>query len=365
MWNVTTSCSTTSAADPRRPAIRFAQGLRALFACLFAVVLAACGDRDIIHVLEGHTMGTTWAVKVVAPAGERRTERLQQELEALLEDVNRQMSTWRDDSDITRFNRAEAGSWVFIPPEFWYVLNYARTLAEQTEGAYDPTVGPLVNLWGFGAGVEGDGTPTAEEIAAMRERVGWHRILFEQQNGAVLQPGGLYLDLSSVAKGYAVDKLANHLLKGGYASWLVEIGGELRGRGRKPDGSRWRIAIERPEAGVRRAGRIVELDELAIATSGDYRNFREVDGELVSHLIDPRTGRPVPHQLASVTVLADNCMEADALATALSVLGPDEGMAFAREHEVAVLMVVREQGELVEYTSAAFDALNQVQEVAP
>lgn len=356
----------TSVADLNRiSGQRYIQGLRALFACALLALLAACADRETIHTLNGHTMGTTWSVKVVAPMGAVERPHLQRELEAVLEDVNRQMSTWRDDSDITRFNEADAGRWVFIPSDFWHVLNYARELAEDTGGAYDPTVGPLVNLWGFGAEEGALEAPDPTEIEAVKARIGWQKILFEQQNGAILQPGGLYIDLGSIAKGFAVDKVGEYLTKQGYGAWLVEIGGELSGRGRKPDGTPWRVAVERPIEGMREVGRIVELDGLSIATSGDYRNFRELDGERVSHLIDPRTGRPVPHEVASVSVITDNCMKADALATALTVLGPEEGMAFAEEHELAVLMIVRDQGELVEHTSKAFDALSEVQEVSP
>lgn len=331
------------------------QGLGALFflACL---LLAGCSEPPArIHAFNGATMGTTWSVKTVGLPDGVTDKRLHSDIRLLLESVNNQMSTWQPDSDISAFNNAEAGSWQQLPPDFFKVLDYALWLAGETGGAYDPTVGPLVNLWGFGPGREDFQPPSEQAVRAARERTGWQKLELDARGRAARQPGGIYLDLSSVAKGYAVDKLAGFLSTLGVDAFLVEIGGELQARGKKPGGVPWRVAIEQPLRGERQADRVVELTDLAIATSGDYRNFREVNGELYSHTIDPRTGYPVKHQLALVSVLHESCMEADALATALEVLGPEEGLAFARERELAARFMVRTDKGFDEITTAAFD----------
>src|SRR5690606_6476374 len=247
-----------------------------------------------------------------------------------------------DDSDISRFNQADADTWHAVPPDFARVLEAALALSRESDGAFDPTVGPLVNLWGFGPTGRRDQAPSAQERDAVRARVGWQRLQWDAENRRLLQPGGVYLDFSAIAKGYAVDRVGEYLSGQGIDGWLVDIGGELRARGVKPDGQPWRIAVERPVAGTREINTVVRPGDMAMATSGDYRNFFEDNGQSFSHTIDPRTGNPVGHRLASVTVLHPSCMQADGLATLLTVLGPEEGMAFAARHELAVLLIVRE-----------------------
>lgn len=333
---------------------KWKQGLRALF-LLPLLWLAACQEPpERVHSFNGATMGTTWSVKTVGLPDSVTGEALHSDIRLLLESINNQMSTWQPDSDISRFNAAQAGTWQKLPPDFFKVLDYAIWLAGDTGGAYDPTVGPLVNLWGFGPDGEGFRVPSDEAIAQAREDIGWDRLELDPPGNAVKQPGGLYLDLSSVAKGYAVDKVAGFLAARGVDAFLVEIGGELRGQGEKPGGQPWRVAIEQPLRGERRADKVVALTDLAIATSGDYRNFREVNGDIYSHTIDPRTGRPVEHGLALVSVLHESCMEADALATALEVLGPEEGLAFARERELAARFIVRTQEGFRQTATEAF-----------
>jgi thiamine biosynthesis lipoprotein len=323
-----------------------------LFVALFG--LLACQQPPQLYQFSGPTMGTTWSVKTMGlPDGASR-EQIQSDIGLILETVNNQMSTYQADSSISRFNQGEADSWHALQPDFFRVLEYALSLAEQTGGAYDPTVGPLVNLWGFGPDAGPEALPSAEDIAAAAGQTGWQKLELDAGRRAVKQPGGLYLDLSSVAKGFAVDKIADYLITRGVDSFLVEVGGELRGQGSKPGGRPWRIAIEQPLRGVRRPDKVVALNDQAIATSGDYRNFRRVNGELYSHTIDPRTGRPVAHQLALVSVLADSCMQADALATALEVLGPQAGLAFARDRELAVRMMVRTDEGFEEIVTSGF-----------
>ena len=341
----------TSVAETLR--IRFAkQGLLALF--LSVGLLSGCEQPDRMHVLSGGTMGTTWSVKLVGlPQGSTLPE-VRTDLDQLLESINYQMSTYREDSEISAYNRAEQGAWVAISPDFVRVLDEALMLSALTDGAYDPTVGPLVNAWGFGVDATTRSVPDAEVLARARSRVGFKRLKLDVQAGRLYQPGETYLDLSSVAKGYAVDKLADYLLMRGVENFLVEVGGELRASGVKPGGQAWRIAVEQPLPGVREVETVIEARDLAMATSGDYRNFFEAEGRTWSHIIDPRAGEPVGHTTGSVTVLARRCSTADAWATALTVLGRTEGMRIAEQQGLAVLFLERTENGIEEHRSSAF-----------
>lgn len=319
------------------------------------LLLSSCDDsKNRLSVLSGPTMGTTWSVKYTGTPDEN-IDSLKADIEAALEQVNAEMSTYRADSVLSRFNQAAAGTLVDLPADTQKVLKAAFSLSEMTGGAYDVTVGPLVNLWGFGPESDRFEPPQADEIEAARRRVGWQSLLLDGPR--LLQPGEVYVDLSSIAKGFAVDKVAELMDKHGLKSWLVEVGGELRARGTKPYGQPWRIAVERPIPGVREVEQVVALKDMAVATSGDYRNFFESDGKLYSHTIDPRTGYPVQHALASVSVLHKSAMMADGLATAMTVLGPKEGMAFAKANELAVFFIVRTDEGVKELSTPAFDAI--------
>lgn len=338
--------------------------LRARLACLLlgtATPWVAQATHDVRR-FEGETMGTTWSVNAVLP--ERVDEgAIERGIQHELDTVVAQMSTYEPDSDLSRFNRAPPGTWQALPPEFYQVLSYALSLAKSSGGAYDPTVGPLVNLWGFGPDKRPHAPPDAAALAAARARVGWQKVKLDDAQHRAYQPGGVYVDLSSVAKGFGVDQVARYLQRAGVSSYLVEVGGELRGHGRKPDGSPWHVGIERPGAAsgavdnVDEVARIVDLTDRAIATSGDYRHFFESGGGYYSHHIDPRTGQPVAHRVASVSVIAPECMLADPLGTTLTVLGPDEGMAYATAHHVAALFILYDaDGRLEERMSPAFKA---------
>ncbi|HEY8329162.1 MAG TPA: FAD:protein FMN transferase [Rhodanobacter sp.] len=308
--------------------------------------LAAPAAAASLQQLHGQTMGTTWSVQLLLPQA-HSAEALQRGIQAELDRVDGQMSTYQPQSDLSRFNRAPAGSWQHLPPEFFTVLQHALQLAQDSGGAYDPTVGPLVNLWGFGPDRRPHQPPGADAIAAAKARVGWWKVKLDPVGRRAWQPGGIYVDLSAVAKGYGVDQVGRYLRRIGVDAWLIEVGGELKAHGRKPDGTRWRIGIERPDAaagavnGADELVRTLQLDNRAVATSGDYRHVFEDGGRYYSHHIDPRSGYPVPHEVASVSVLADGCMQADPLGTTLSVLGAERGMAYARKHGLAVLMIVR------------------------
>lgn len=304
--------------------------------------------------LAGATMGTTWSARLALPRG--RTEAAARHaIQTALDEVVAQMSTWEPDSDITRYNRAATG-WQTLPAGFFHVLSHALALAEDSGGAYDPTVGPLVNAWGFGPHQRAFEPPSPSAIEAARTRCGWRRVQLDAQHQAALQPGGAYLDLSSIAKGYGVDRAAMALDALGITQYLVEVGGELRARGKRPDGQPWRVAIEVPDASDDHA-LALPLRDHSIATSGDYRRHAGSGDERYAHTIDPRTGLPVRNGLASVTVLHPGCMEADALATALTVLGEEEGLAYARRHELAALFILRERDAWRVVATPAFQAL--------
>src|SRR5690554_1011523 len=336
------------------------QGLRALFLFVAVFLFACSSPPPPQYQLSGATMGTVWQVRLSELPEGMDLGAVNAELEQLLELVNQQMSTYRHDSVISQYNQAEAGTWHTVPPEFALVLTTALELADISHGAFDPTVGPLVNLWGFGPQARSETTPTAETIQQVKAEVGWEKIQTRQQGREVLQPGGIYLDFSAIAKGYAVDLLGERLTELGVSGWLVDIGGDLRTYGYKSDGEPWFIAVERPNTQVREAGSILALHGKAVATSGDYRNYYDTQEGHFSHTIDPRTGWPVEHQLASVTVLEESCMLADGLATLLTVLGPKEGLAFAEAQGLEVYFIEREaQDEGVRFAETMTAAFKQ------
>lgn len=327
----------------------------------------------VIHQLVGETMGTTWSVSLVAPPAQPLAP-LRHAIQQALDTVVAQMSTWLPESDLCRFNRQPAGSWVALPAAFFTVLTYAKQVAQETGGACDPTIGPLVDIWGFGPHPPGTSTcrirPAEADIQTARARVGWHRLQLDATQQHVLQAGGISLDLSGIAKGFGVDHAAAALQAQGIRHFLLEVGGELLGQGLRPDGQAWRIAIAQPGTlptqavpvphpapQLKQVSRVVALRDLAIATSGDDWHAFEQDGRRYSHTLDARTGRPVAHDLASVTVLRPTCMEADALATALTVMGPEQGFAYAQRHGIAALFIRRQADHLEECCSDAFAAL--------
>ncbi len=321
------------------------------------------GETRGLAVLHGQSMGMAWSAKLNIPLV-LDIDVLRDGIQAQLDAVDRQMSTWKPDSALSRFNRAPAGTWQNLPDELFMVLSHALAVARDSGGAFDPTVGPLVELWGFGPSRRAHQPPGARAIAAARARVGWWRIRLDPEHRRAWQPGGVELDLSAVAKGFAVDQAARWLLRRHVDDFLLEVGGELRAHGHKPDGQAWHVAVQRPDPGMDRAADrhesepLLVLDNLAVATSGDYRHFFESGKRRFSHHIDPRTGQPVAYQVASVTVVASRCVDADPVGTTLSVLGPEKGLAWARERNLAVLMIVRSgDGALHPLMTPAFDSL--------
>ncbi|RZI94952.1 MAG: FAD:protein FMN transferase [Variovorax sp.] len=298
-------------------------------------------------------MGTTWSLRFDNPQM-LALETVRAAVEGSLARVVAQMSHWQADSDLSRYGRAPAGSVHALAPEFAAVLDCALRWAEASGGALDPTVGPLVALWGFGPQATDDGkAPTTDAVQSARAACGWQRLPFDAAAGTLQQPGGLTLDFSGIAKGFAVDHVVHALQALGLADLLVEIGGELRGVGRRPGGTPWTVQVAAPEDGGALSPPLA-LRDLAIATSGDRWHRREAAGRRWSHTIDPRSGQPVDHTLASVTVLHAECMQADALATVLTVLGPGEGLGFAEAHDIAALFFERKPAGLHASASRAW-----------
>jgi FAD:protein FMN transferase len=303
-------------------------------------------------------MGTTWSVTALLPAripAETLTAAIARSLDAVVS----QMSAWVPQSDLSRFNRAEPGSCHALPAEFFCVLDYALSVAAETDGAYDPTVGALAALWGFGPEGRASRAPSDEAIAAARARCGWERLRLTRNARRAVQPGGLTIDVCAVGKGFAVDCLADVMRAHGCTDFLAEIGGELRGEGCKPDGSPWWVSVEAPRAASNMPQTLIALHDVSVATSGDQRRYVEHGGRRYGHTIDPRTGYPVSNGIVSVTVVARTCMEADALSTGLYVMGEEAGRRFADRHGIAALFVMEDEHGLRESLSPAFDAMTR------
>ena len=342
-----------------------APGVTAL-ALLLPLAWPAAGCRDAAPVREvelgGPTMGSTWSVKLVPgdrgfSAGER--EALDRDIRDLLTRIERLMSTYDPASELSRFNQSRSVDPFPVAPETFDVFRWATRLFTETDGAFDVTVLPLVRAWGFGPEAGAPPAPPDEATLARLRTVTGTALLELDAGGAWLRKRvpEVECDVSALAPGYAADRIAALLDARHLAGFLVDVGGELVARGRNAEALPWQVAVERPEERARRIARVVPLDNRAIATSGSYRNYREVNGRRVAHVIDPRSGRAVDHRLVSVTVVDASAVRADALATALLVLGPDEGMALARRLDLAALFLVRTDQGYDERTTPPFEVL--------
>lgn len=326
------------------------------------LVLVACtkkADLPEAVLLDGKTMGTTYSVKYYpAPTTPGREEMLR-EVEQTLLAVNREMSTYMPESEITRFNSlTTVDSWFKVSPGFHWVTKVALALAEKSQGIYDPTIAPLVNLWGFGPN-KSKVVPTAEEIAKAQERVSYNKIIAHETEPMIRKTDvSVTLDLSSIAKGWGVDQVGRLLEERGVKSYMVEIGGEVRTMGGKPDESLWQIGISTPESdNINGIQKIIELKSQALATSGNYRNFFEKDGKRYAHILDPRTGMPAMSDIASVTVIDKNadCTQADGLATALLAMGSVAAKEFATNNNLTVYIISHiDDGEFTEWMTPDF-----------
>jgi len=331
-------------------------------ALALVVTLSGCSPQMAtknreMQVIQGQTMGTLFAVKYSGGPVSLSQDHVQAGIHQVLDRVNRQMSTYMPDSGLSRFNRYPKDDWFPVSPGLAFVMAESIRVSRLSGGAFDITVGPLVNLWGFGPGKRRDTPPTAEEIRELLPLTGYQKIGVRLSPPAVKKElPGIYCDLSAIAKGYGVDQVAEYLESKKIFAYLVEIGGEVRARGKNPDNRCWQVGIAVPD----REGeieRIVPLENSSMATSGDYHNYFEKDGIRYSHTIDPQTGRPITHGLASVTVVHPSCTFADAMATAINVLGPEQGLALAKRENLAVFLIIRDKTGFTESMTPGFAAL--------
>jgi thiamine biosynthesis lipoprotein len=321
-----------------------------LLAAALSLAASSCGapEQRLAEIrLSGEALGTVWAVTLVSrEADAPNRQELRRRVLATLDRVDRSMSHWREDTELSRFNRElDAGAFRFSA-ETRRVVAAALTLARETAGAFDPTVGPLVAAWGFGPRAASE-DPDAEQIARLRERVGWQRLAWDAQGRLVRRAPGVELDLSAIAKGYAVDAVADALAADQPTGVLVEVGGEVRAFGTAADGGPWRVGIESPIAPGSELEAVVALTGAALATSGDYRQLRVSEGRTRSHILDPRSGQPLANGMASASVIAPTGMEADGVATALMLLGPDAGLAWVEERPWLEALVLVRDGERI------------------
>lgn len=333
--------------------------LASALSALALVVLAGCSfqPEEQVWEISGPVFGTTYHINVVLTEDQERLETLASGIEAVLENVDASMSTWRSDSELSRFNRMDDQSeWVPVSNGMLEVLQTAQEVSRLTSGAFDVTIGPVVNLWGFGPEARPEQVPSPEALDQVLAATGFEKLELRADPPAVRATPAQYVDLSAIAKGYGVDVVARFLEGEGIQAYLVEIGGEVRVNGRKPDGSAWRLAIEQPVSEGRQVNRVVALESRAMATSGDYRNYYESEGRRYSHTIDPETGEPITHNLASVTVLADDCMTADALATGFNVMGYERANELAVRENIPAYFIVRTEDGFETHQTPAFSS---------
>jgi len=306
-------------------------------------------DNSGPHEISGLTMGTFFSVTIdESDISSSELPRLRDSIQNRLDRIESLMSTYDANSELSRFNGHQSLVPFEVSQETLEVFSIARSVSERSDGAFDVTVKPLVDAWGFGPPDQPPEPPADSVLAVLAQRVGYGLIAVDSASGTLTKSDPLTVaDLSAVAKGYGVDQVSEALETLGLRNFLVEVGGEVKARGRKRDGSSWTVGIERPDSDRRTAFEVLKLDDAAVATSGDYRNYYELDGIRYSHIIDPRTHAPVRHLGASVTVLHRQAAFADAWATALSVLGPEEGMDVAEREAVAAVFLVRSGGGFV------------------
>ncbi|HOD49705.1 MAG TPA: FAD:protein FMN transferase [Candidatus Hydrogenedentes bacterium] len=331
---------------------------------LVILLLACAGCRDRVPIHErvpefsGTTMGTVYKAKVMLPdpAGTDLTA-LQHLIEAELEGVNAAMSTYLPDSELSRFNTHASTTPFPVSAATLDVFRLALEISERTNGAFDITVGPLVNAWGFGPGDVPENPLSDNEIQALKEHVGYQKVTIDPVASTVRKDDpALYCDLSAIAKGYGVDRVCAALENAGFHDYMVEVGGEVRTGGLNGEGAPWRIGVVRPDALLGDVETVVPMSGWSMATSGDYRNFYERNGVRYSHEIDPHTGRPISHNLASASVIHKECAVADGYATALMVMGPEEALHWANENDMAAFFIVRTaDGHFRDIATKAFE----------
>lgn len=337
--------------------VKFLSGSQCWFVILFVLAsLSGCSQTVEQVYLRGSTMGTTYNIKYLPQKGAPSSVDIQQHIDKLLEQVNDEMSTYRPHSELSQFNLNKSIEPIKISEQLSTVLSEAIRLNKLTDGALDVTAGPVVNLWGFGPEARPETVPSAQEIAERKKITGIEK-LHLSKGYLKKDMADVYVDLSSIAKGWGVDVVANYLESLHLNDYLVEIGGEMRLKGVNQESIPWRIAIEKPTTEERSVQEIIEPKNMAVATSGDYRNFFEKQGVRYSHIIDPKTGKPIQNRVVSVTIIDKSCMTADGLATAFMVLGREKALAIAEKEHIATLIITKEPDGFKEYSSTAFRAL--------
>jgi len=330
--------------------------MRLLFLCVF-IFLVSCTQPQQVESISGNTMGTYYSIKFWQPervVSAVELKLIKDRVESVLKTVNAQMSTYIDDSELSLLNNSPVDSWKVVSPELLYLLQVGKDINQKCDNAFDMTVGPLVNLWGFGPDLRPEKLPTEAELKSAFERVGSDYLRIE--NDKVLKQKDLYIDLSSFAKGYGVDKVADTIMGFGFEHYIVDIGGEIRVAGHKPNKFGWKIAVASPDAMLsNKVYRALDLTDIAMATSGDYRNYFESDGIRYSHTIDPKTGYPIKHRLASVSVLDKSSMMSDALATCLMVKGEFEGFEWAEDNNIPAYFIYRSDDGFDAKATTAFE----------
>ncbi|MDN6318727.1 MAG: FAD:protein FMN transferase [Marinobacter sp.] len=327
---------------------------------LALVTLAGCSFQpdEKIWEISGAVFGTSYHISVVLPEDRERLEVLAEGIDKALEGVDASMSTWREDSELSKLNRLEDQSdWIPVSAPLFEVLARSDEISRLTNGAFDITIGPVVNLWGFGPNARPEHIPSDDALSHALAATGFENLRLQADPPAVKAVKPQYIDLSAIAKGYGVDVVARYLDSEGVNAYLVEIGGEVRTQGKKPDDSVWKLAIEQPaEGGEHTVNRIVTLPSMALATSGDYRNYYESQGQRFSHTIDPETGKPIAHNLASVTVITDDSMSADALATGFTAMGYERASALATRENIPAYFIIRTKNGFESHQTPAFSS---------
>lgn len=328
---------------------------------LCLLLLVGCDRRPEQIEFSGTAFATSYQVKVVDPGAAFSAEIVPGAVQALLDELDLTLSTYKPDSELNRFNRQPIGTPFVASETLWQLLEIAKRMYDLSDGAFDPTVGPLVDLWGFGPVDTDDRIPTDAEIAARKQRLGFDKVELHAGN-VLVRRADVALDLSAIAEGYAADRVATLLETLGATDYMAGIAGAIRVRGDNRDGRPWRIAVQRPTSSPEEVEQVLRVRDIGLSTSGDYRNYFERDGVRYSHEIDPHTGRPITNNLASITVLTETAAEADALATALMVMGPERARRFGEANDLALFLVAREgDGFTVSHTSALKPYLDKEQ----
>lgn len=339
--------------------------MKNVFTLVAVLVLSACYGGESLKTLRisGQTMGTTYNITAVGVSGEISAQDLTAQVEAVLSDVNSKMSNWDKNSEVSLFNLSTQTTPIKVSGDFLHVMSAANTVHTLSDQKFDVTLGPLIELWGFGPRKPEDPIPSNEAIETALAAVGQTQVLsFDEAASTITKSDpSVGINLSAIAKGFGIDAVADKLEELKIKDYMVEIGGDLIVSGKNDKSAAWRVGIEKPDPAQKAVELIVSLEDKSLATSGDYRNFVEYDGVRYSHIINPVTGRPITHNTTSVSVVADSAMMADAWATAMLVLGQEEGMKIAEANEIAVYFISRSGNlgdeEYVTNASSTFDKL--------